>query len=101
MTAPNIPRVIEFLRAYPDGVRGWQIASYLDVDADSVGATLSLMYARSQVMLVQRGRTRADSIWRLSRQEEGGTPQIYHALDTLKAMQSAARVRLMSVGETS
>jgi hypothetical protein len=99
MTSPNIPRVIEFLSAYPNGAYGWQIAGNLDVTDDSIGQTLLLMQGRSQVALIQKGISRAESLWRIASYEEGGTPPVFRAMETLKAFRTAAREKLSAANK--
>jgi hypothetical protein len=94
MTSPNIPRVIEFLGAHPKGVYGWQIAGHIDVTDDSAVQTLLLLQARSRAVMVQKGRSRAESLWKLASHEEGNTPPVFRAMQTLKAFQDVARAKL-------
>jgi hypothetical protein len=95
MTAPKIPLVLEILRANPNGAYGWQIAGELDVTDTSIGQTLLLMLGRYQVVLAEQGKSRSDSLWRLANPEDGGTPPIFRAMETLRGMQEAARQRLV------
>jgi hypothetical protein len=94
MTSPNIPRVLEFLGAHPNGAYGWQIAGHIDVTDDSAVQTLLLLQARSRAVMVKKGRSRADSLWRITDHTEGNTPPIFRAMQTLQAFQDAAREKL-------
>jgi hypothetical protein len=101
MTSPNIPRVLEFLGAHPNGAYGWQIAAHLEAPLSSMGQTLALMAERRQIVVVMQVASRANSTWRLANQDETATPPIFRAREILHAFQDAARknlnVRLLEV----
>lgn len=92
MSTPNIPRVIEYLRAHPNGVYGWQISGHLDVTDDSAHQTMLLMLVRGKAVLAAKGRTNADSFWTLP--SNTATPPVFRARKTLEGMQKAARAKL-------
>lgn len=92
MTSPNIPRVIEYLRAHPNGVLGWQIAGHLDSTNDSAHQSLLLLQKRGQAVLAKVGKTNADCVWMLTK-ADGDT--LFRAMETLHGMQSAARKKLI------
>ena len=92
MTSPNIPRVLEFLGAHPNGAYGWQIAAHLDTTDDSAHQSLLLMQLRGKAVLATKGKTNADSLWRPIK---NATPPIFRASATLEAFQVAAHKRLV------
>ncbi|CAB3730178.1 hypothetical protein LMG22037_05512 [Paraburkholderia phenoliruptrix] len=94
MTISSIPRVLEFLRDYPNGAYGWQIAAHLEVTDASIGQTLLLLETRNRIKLMWQGKSRAESLWRLPTEREGTTPAVFRAMETLWAMQEVARHRM-------
>lgn len=97
MTAPNIPRVIEFLSANPKGVYGWQISGQLDVADDSAHKSLLRLQSRGKVVLASGGKTNADWLWMLP--QAGTTPPIFRAMETLEGFQEEARRKLVGTLE--
>ncbi|MFM0044089.1 hypothetical protein [Paraburkholderia sediminicola] len=99
MSTPNIPRVIEYLRAHPNGVYGWQIAGHLEVSDKSAHQTMLLMLLSGKAVLAAKGRTNADSAWMLHQTERSAAPPIFRAMETLGAIQEAARRQLAVIQE--
>jgi hypothetical protein len=91
MGASNIPRVIEYLKARPDGAYGWQIAEFLESNVDSAGQTLARMLMRGSVIQHTPNETRGNSLWKLPAEAFVETPPIFRAMEILSAMRATAR----------
>lgn len=82
MSAQHIPKIRAALARYPFGASTHEIARVMDVPAEVIGEELNRMIERRDV-------TQSGSVWRLIR--AGVTPPIFRAMETLEAMQMAAR----------
>lgn len=83
----NGPAIIEFLKARPFGVSSIDIAIHLGTSGESAAQSMDRLQARG---LVARDHgNRMTGIWTLT--EQRSTPPIFRAMETLQAMQTAAR----------
>jgi DNA-binding IclR family transcriptional regulator len=83
----NAAAITEYLKARPCGANAVELASYLNTSDESAAGSLERLLARG---LVERDPgTRMSAVWTLIATEP--TPPIFRAMETLKAMQAAAR----------
>jgi hypothetical protein len=82
MSAQHIPKIRSLLAERPFGASAIEIARVMDAPVEVIENELARMVERGEVE--QSGRT-----WRLN--VAGTTPPIFRAMETLEAMQLAAR----------
>lgn len=83
----NATAITEYLKARPSGANAVELANHLNTSDESAAHSLERLLARG---LVERDRgTRMSAVWTLIANEP--TPPIFRAMETLKAMQAAAR----------
>jgi len=82
MSHHYIPKIRELLAGRPLGASADELARVMDVKLETIGEALLRMVERREV-------TQTGSVWRLNRSDV--TPPIFRAMETLEAMQVAAR----------
>jgi hypothetical protein len=83
----NATAITEYLKARPLGATTTEIALHLNTSGDSVVQSMERLFNRGLVEKVEGSRINA--VWTLIANEP--TPPIFRAMETLKAMQNAAR----------
>ena len=83
----NLAAITEFLKARPLGATTTEIALHLNTSGDSVVQSMERLLNRGLVEKIEGSRINA--VWALIGKEP--TPPIFRAMETLKAMQAAAR----------
>jgi DNA-binding IclR family transcriptional regulator len=83
----NAAAIAEYLRQHPSGATAMELARHLDTSGDSAVQSLERLLSRDLVKIVAGSRMSA--VWTLVANEP--TPPIFRAMETLQAMQEAAR----------
>jgi hypothetical protein len=82
------PRIAEFFADQPHGAPVWQIAEALGSSNDATIQALRRMSERGEAVMVQDSALLPHTFWTLT---PDSTPPIFGAMQTLQAMQNAAR----------
>jgi hypothetical protein len=82
------PRIADFLADQPHGAPVWQIAEALGSSNDTTVQALRRMAERGEAVLVCDFALLPHTVWTMP---PHSTPKIFRAMETLQAMQSAAR----------
>lgn len=96
MPKPTMPRITEFLTGRPNGATVRKITELLHSSTSSVVQTLRLMQSRGQLVILIDSSERDDMVWALANSGRPAAPPIFRAVETLAAMQDAAREQLMA-----
>ncbi|NML34916.1 hypothetical protein [Paraburkholderia antibiotica] len=87
MSAPLRPRILKFFADHPDGASVERLAEYLGSDSDSTIRSLRSMEGRGEAVMIRDSALLPRTVWSQAKT----TPPIFRAVETLEAMQSAAR----------
>jgi hypothetical protein len=82
------PRIVEFFADQPHGATVWEIAEALGSSNDTTVQALRRMAERGEAVMVMDSALLPHTVWTLP---PHSTPQIFRAMETLQAMQNAAR----------
>jgi len=83
------PRIEEYLMDRPRGAQLWQIAEHLGSNIDTTVLALRRMSERGEAVMTESAGMHANTTWALPERER--TPPVFRAMETLQAMQAAAR----------
>jgi hypothetical protein len=89
-------QITQFLAKKPYGATGREIADHLERTGKSVGETLIRLVRDGAIKSDGKSRSRMSNVYRLPSEEQLVGPPCFRAMETLRAMQEAARAQLVA-----